>query len=142
MSSSMREPSNMRVTRALAALILATAAVPTVRAADVVITSEQKGAETIALGFIDFKCAKGDPNSVPFTPHGVIAWDLDFSGRFKVKTAAQFDTASKLDFKTSGALAYVRGEYALSGDEFSLQCELIDIDTQEKIISKKYSGKK
>jgi TolB protein len=112
------------------------------QAADVVITSEQKGAETISLGFIDFKCVKGDPNSVPFTPHGVIAWDLDFSGRFKVKTAAQFDTASKLDFKTAGSLAYVRGEYTLAGDEYTLQCELIDIDSQEKIIAKKYSGKK
>lgn len=111
-------------------------------AADVVITSEQKGAETIALGFIDFKCAKGDPNSIPFTPHAVIAWDLDFSGRFKVKTSAQFDSASKLDFKSAGSLAYVRGEYSLSGDEYTLQCELIDIDSQEKIIAKKYSGKK
>lgn len=129
--------------RALAAACaLALSAALPARSADVVITSEQKGAETISLGFIDFKCAKGDPNSVPFTPHGVIAWDLDFSGRFKVKTASQFDSASKLDFKTAGALAYVRGEYTLSGDEYSLQCELIDIDSQEKILGKKYSGKK
>jgi TolB protein len=120
---------------------LAFAALPA-RAADVVITSEQKGAETIALGFIDFKCVKGDANAVPFTPHAVIAWDLDFSGRFKVKTASQFDSASKLDFKSAGSLAYVHGEYGISGNEYTLQCELIDIDSQEKIIAKKYSGKK
>jgi len=140
-SSAFSRASSFPALVASAALALAAAVLPA-RAADVVITSEQKGAETIALGFIDFKCAKGDPNSVAFTPHGVIAWDLDFSGRFKVKTATQFDSASKLDFKTSGALAYVRGEYTLSGDEYTLQCELIDLDSQEKIIAKKYSGKK
>ncbi len=127
------------LTFALLALFFAAAAP---RAADVVITSENKGAETISLGFVDFKCAKGDPNSIPFAPHGVIAWDLDFSGRFKVKTASQFDTAAKVAFKAEGALAYVRGEYTLSGDEYNLQCELIDIDSQEKIVGKKYSGKK
>ena len=72
----------MRVSR-LIACALACAA-PALRAADVVITSEQKGAETISLGFIDFKCAKGDPNSVPFTPHGVIGWeDHNFAGNLR-----------------------------------------------------------
>lgn len=113
-----------------------------VMAADVVITSEQKGAETISLGFVDFICAKGDPKAVPFTPHGVIAWDLEFSGRFKIKSAPQFDSSSKGDFKAEGALAYVRGEYTVQDDNFTLLCELIDIDTQEKIIGKKYSGRK
>jgi TolB protein len=112
------------------------------RAADVVITSEQKGAETIALGIVDLKCAKGDPGSVPFTPHSVLSADLDFSGRFKVKTAAQFDSSSKDYFKKDGALAYVRGDYTLDGDNFTMQCELIDIDSQERILGKKYSGKK
>jgi TolB protein len=112
------------------------------RAADVVITSEQKGAETLTLGFIDFICARGDANSVPYTPGGVISWDLDFSGRFKVKSAVRFDSTSKNDFKAEGALAYVRGEYTLEGDNFTLSCELIDIDTQERILGKKYSGKK
>jgi TolB protein len=125
-----------------AAIFFAFLAPALVRAADVVITSENKGAETISLGFIDFKCVKGDPHAIPFTPHAVIAWDLEFSGRFKVKAAAQFDSASKGLFKGEGALAYVRGEYALEGDNFNLVCELIDIDTQEKIIGKKYSGKK
>ena len=121
-----------------AACLLAAAA----HGADVVITSENKGAETLTLGFVDFKCAKGDPNSVPFTPHGVIAWDLEFSGRFKIKAAPQFDSASKKEWKADGALAYARGEYTLSGDEYTLQCELIDIDSQEKILGKKFTGKK
>ena len=128
---------------ALAAMLCLSGLAPVpASAADVVITSENKGAETLSLGFIDFKCTKGDPNSLPFTPGAVVSWDLDFSGRFKVKTAAQFDSASKGDFKSDGALAYVRGEYALDGDNFTLQCELIDIDSQEKIVGKKYSGKK
>lgn len=113
-----------------------------VRAADVVITSEQKSAETISLGFIEFKCTKGNASAIPFNPGVVITWDLDFSARFKIKTAATFDSASKGDFKNEGALAYVRGEYSLEGDNFTLQCELIDIDTQERILGKKYSGKK
>lgn len=134
--------SRLALASCLSLLPLLPPAALSAHAADVVITSENKGAETISLGFIDFKCVKGDPNSVAFTPHAVIAWDLDFSGRFKVKTATQFDSASKLDFKSAGSLAYVRGEYGLSGDEYTLQCELIDIDSQEKIIAKKYSGKK
>lgn len=112
------------------------------RAADVVITSENKGAETISLGFIDFKCTKGDSKAVPYNPGAVVNWDLEFSGRFKVKTAAQFDSSSKKDFVADGSLAYVRGEYTLEGDNYTLNCELIDIETQEKIIGKKYSGKK
>ncbi|HKP95044.1 MAG TPA: Tol-Pal system beta propeller repeat protein TolB [Fibrobacteria bacterium] len=111
-------------------------------AADVVITSENKGAESISLGFIDFICAKGDAKTIPFTPGGVISWDLEFSGRFKVRAASRFDSTSKGEFKADGALAYVRGEYTLEGDNFTLNCELIDIDTQERILGKKYSGKK
>jgi TolB protein len=118
------------------ALVIASAAF----AADVVITSEQKGAETIALGFLDFKCVKGDPKSIQFQPHTVIAWDLEFSGRFKLRSAAQFDTAAKLLMKEDGALGYVRGEYGLEGKNFTLQCELIDIESGERIIGKKYSG--
>lgn len=111
-------------------------------AADVVITSEQKGAETIAIGFTDFKCLKGDASSLPFKPGVVIAWDLDFSGRFKVRSAPVFDSTTKGMFKSEGALAYVKGEYTLEGDNFTLNTDLVDIETAEKIISKKYSGKK
>lgn len=111
-------------------------------AADVVITSEQKGAETIALGFTEFKCSKGDANSLAFNPGVVIAWDLDFSGRFKVKSAPVFDSTSKGMFKAEGALAYVKGEFTLDGDNVTLNTELIDLETGEKIISKKYAGKK
>jgi TolB protein len=111
-------------------------------AADVVITSEQKGAETITLGFTDFKCTKGDANSIAFNPGVVVAWDLDFSGRFKVKSAPLYDSTSKGMFKSEGALAYVRGEFTLEGDGYNLVCDLIDLETGEKIISKKYSGKK
>lgn len=130
----------MRVSLGAALAALALAAGPSLRAADVVITSEQKGAETLALGVIDFPCAKGNPDAVPYTPHAVLGNDLDFSGRFRVKNAARFDSASKGDFKADGALAYVRGEYSFSGDQYALECELIDIDSQEKILGKKYSG--
>ena len=106
-------------------------------AADVTITSEQKGAETIAIGFTDFKCTKGDANALPFKPGVVIAWDLDFSGRFKVRSAPVFDSTSKGMFKAEGALAYVKGEYTLEGDNFTLNTDLVDIETAEKIISKK-----
>ncbi len=126
----------------LAFLICLAACFTALRAADVVITSEQKGAETIVLGFTDFKCAKGDANALPFNPGGVVAWDMDFSGRFKVKSTAQFDSAAKLLFKGEGALAYVRGEYTLESNNFTMLCELIDIETGEKIISKKYTGLK
>lgn len=112
------------------------------RAADVVITSEQKAAETIAIGFVDFVCAKGNPSSVDFTPHGVITWDLEFSGRFKVRPTPRLDDGAKLLMKEDGALAYAKGEYSLEGDNFTLNCELLDLETGERIIGKKYSGKK
>jgi TolB protein len=122
--------------------ILLTGCFSQLGAADVVITSEQKGAETIALGFTDFKCVKGDANALPFNPGGIVAWDLDFSGRFKIKSTAQYDSSAKNLFKAEGALAYIRGEYALEGNNYTLLCELIDLETGEKIISKKYSGPK
>lgn len=113
-----------------------------VRAADVVITSEQKSAETIAIGFLDFVCAKGNPKTVDFTPHEVIAWDLEFSGRFKVRPAQRLDDAARSLMKEDGALAYAKGEYTLEGDNFTLTAELLDIETGERILGKKYSGKK
>jgi TolB protein len=128
--------------RLLLPLLAVVLSVSPTRAADVVITSEQKAAETISIGFIDFKCVKGDPKSLAFQPGAVISEDLSFSGRFKVQTWSVFDSTSKNAFKQQGALAYVKGEYSLEGDNFVLQCELIDIDTQEKILGKKYSGKK
>ena len=112
------------------------------RAADVVITSEQKAAETIAIGFVDFVCTKGSASSVDFTPHGVMTWDLEFSGRFKVRPTPRLDEAAKLLMKGDGALAYAKGEYSLEGDNFTLNCELLDIETNERIVGKKYSGKK
>jgi TolB protein len=126
---------------ALALWLLAGAFAPA-RAADVVITSEQKAAETIAIGFVDFICAKGNPSSVDYTPHGVITWDLEFSGRFKVRTTPRLDDAAKALMQEDGALAYVKGEYTLVGDEFTLVAELVDLETGERILGKKYSGKK
>lgn len=128
------------VAAALAALA-SLCAIPA-RAADVVITSEQKAAESITLGFLDFICTKGDPSKLDFTPHGVIIWDLEFSGRFKVRPAARLDDGAKSAMQADGALAYVKGEYSLEGDKFSLECQLIDIETGERILGKKYGGPK
>ena len=110
-------------------------------AADVVITSEQKAAETISIGFTDFVCTKGDPASLQFQPGTVVAWDLEFSGRFKLTQSSKFDSASKLIMAQDGALAYARGEYALEGGAYTLLCELIDLETGEKILGKTYTGK-
>ena len=128
---------------ALASLALAFSALWTPsRSADVVITLEHKAEEVLALGMIDFICAKGNASSVDFTPHGVITWDLEFSGRFKVRPAPRLDDGAKTVMKEDGALAYVKGEYTLEGDNFTLNCELIDLETGERILGKKYSGKK
>ncbi len=137
--------SRIKVNKPIRALIFGGIALlfsPGLHAADVVITSEQKGAETITLGFTDFVCTKGDAKSLAFNPGVVIAWDLDFSGRFKIKTSPLFDSTSKGMFKEDGALAYIRGQFELEGDAYNLQCDLIDLETNEKIIGKKYSGKK
>lgn len=145
MPNSGRERALRAASRTVLAVLLGASwfAVPVpLRAADVVITSEQKAAETIALGFLDFVCTKGNPASVDFTPHGVITWDLEFSGRFKVRGAPRLDDGAKSAMKEDGALAYVKGEYSLEGDNFTLNAELIDIETGERILGKKYSGKK
>ncbi len=111
-------------------------------AADVVITSEQKGAEVISLGYIEFSCVKGDPNSAPRSPGLVLVDDLAFSGHFRVQSAAKLDSASKAKFKQDGALAYLQGEYELNGGQYELRCELLDIDSGQNILKKKYSGPK
>jgi len=111
-------------------------------ATDVVITSEQKGAESIALGYVEFPCVSGNPKAVAYHPGAVLTDDLNFSGRFKVKGVPKLDSLAKAGFKDSGALAYLQGEYSLEGDKYSLYCELLDIETGEKIIKKKYSGPK
>jgi TolB protein len=109
-------------------------------AQDVVITSEQKGAEILVLGQTDFTCTKGNPKSLTFSPGDVLAADLDFSGRFRLQRAPSFTPAAKVLFSQEGALAYVRGEYALEGDRYALQAELVDLETGEVILRKKYAG--
>src|SRR3990172_8122133 len=63
-------------------------------AADVVITSEQKGTEVIALGYVEFPCVKGDAKLAPRSPGLVLVDDLNFSGRFRVQSAAGLDSAA------------------------------------------------
>lgn len=109
-------------------------------AADVVITSEQQSAEVVAIGLTEIRCVKGDAGLLPYQPGAVLHDDLDFSGRFKLTLSAQFDSSSKTLFKQEGALAYIKGQYTLEGGQFALECDLLDIDTQERILGKKYSG--
>ena len=111
-------------------------------AADVVITSEQKGTEVIALGYIEFPCVKGDPKASSSPPGTVLVDDLHFSGRFNVRFATTFDTSTKTLFKQDGALAYLRGSYTLEKDRYTLDCELVDIDSGTTIIKKHYEGPK
>jgi len=109
-------------------------------AADVVITSEQQSADLVPLGFLDIPCLNGDPAQLPYRPGAVLHDDLSFSGRFRLTKAARFDSSSKTLFVQDGALAYLQGNYTLVGGQFTLDCEVLDIDTQEPIIRKKYSG--
>ena len=111
-------------------------------AADVVITSEQKGAEVLSLGYIEFKCVKGDPKSVPYPPGTVLTDDLRFSGRFRIQSAYIFDSTAKNIFKHDSALAYLRGSYMLENGQYILDCELIDIDSGQVILKKHYAGPK
>jgi TolB protein len=111
-------------------------------AEDVVITSEQAGADVIALGQTDFTCVRGNPKALPFNPGEVIGSDLDFSGRFRLKHAPVLTPVAKALFMQDGALAYVRGEYTLEGERFTLTAELVDINTGEIILRKKYMGAK
>lgn len=110
-------------------------------AQDVVITSEQKGAEILVLGQTDFVCTRGNPRSLTFDPGKVLAADLDFSGRFHVRRAPSFTPAARVLFQEDGALAYIRGEYTLDGDRYVLQAELVDLETGEPILRRKYSGR-
>jgi TolB protein len=109
-------------------------------AADVIITSEQKSAEVIALGYVEFRCLRGDPKSVPYPPGTVLSDDLHFSGRFRVQFSPVFDSTARLLFKQDGALAYLRGGYAFEDGRYSLDCELVDIDSGQIILKKHYSG--
>ncbi len=114
---------------------------PLSMAEDVLITLEQKSDEAIAIGFTEIHCKKGDTKSAS-NPGTVLSDDLNFSRRFKVFPAPQFDSSSKKSFLQNQATAYVRGEYSLEGDNFTAQLELMDVNSGELIIGKKYSGKK
>lgn len=109
-------------------------------AQDVVITSEQRGAEVIVLGQLDFTCLKGNPKSLTLTPGEILGGDLDFSGRFRVVRAPTLTPAAKALFAQEGALAYLRGEYTLENDRYTLQTELVDLETGEVILRKKFAG--
>ena len=111
-------------------------------AADVVITSEQKGAEVLSLGYVEFPCIKGDARAVPYPPGTVLVDDLHFSGRFRVQFSPTFDAAAQARFKQDGALAYLRGNYSIENGQYTLNCELIDIDSGQAILKKSYSGPK
>lgn len=110
------------------------------RAQDVVITSEQKGAEVLALGLVDFARRAEGPRAPERDPAAVIAGDLEFSERFRVRRAPSFTPGAKVLFAEDGALGYVRGEYALEATRYSLQAELVDLESGEVILRRRYSG--
>lgn len=143
--SSSTTPTSSRPRALASALLLLGAAAGTlmtgsVRAQDVVITSEQKGAEVIALGQVAFACTKGNPRALSFDPGDVVAEDLGFSGRFRVRRLAVLSTAGRILLEQDGALAYVRGEYALENGRYALDAELIDLETGEVILRRRYAG--
>jgi TolB protein len=123
----------------LALLVLAGLRVGT-PAQDVVITSEQRGAETLVLGLVNFTVTAGNPKSLTQRPEDVLAADLDFSGRFRVQRAPAFSSVSKALFAQEGALAYIRGSYALEPNRHTFQAELVDLDTDEIILKRRYTG--
>jgi TolB protein len=111
-------------------------------AQDVVITSEQKGAETLMLGLVTFTSTGGNPKSLTARPEDVLAADLDFSGRFRVQRAPSFTPVAKALFGQEGALAYIRGSYSLEPGRHTLQAELIDLESGEIILKRRYTGER
>ncbi len=111
-------------------------------AQDVVITSEQSTAEMVVLGMLEFQSQSDETRSLPVPPERVIGYDLSFSGRFKIFDAISADSAALGYFRRNGALAYLRGKYNLDGDQFSLECELIDLESGDLILGKSFKSKK
>jgi TolB protein len=111
-------------------------------AQDVVITSEQKGAETLVLGLTAFTCTAGNPKTLTQRPDDVLAADLDFSGRFRVQRSALFTPVAKALFAQEGALAYIRGTYTLEANTHTLQAELVDLESGEIILKRRYAGQR
>lgn len=111
-------------------------------AQDVIITSEQKGAETLVVGLVAFTATAGNPRSLTQRPDDVLAADLDFSGRFRVPRATSFTPAAKAQFTQEGALAYIRGSYALEPNRHTFQAELVDLESGEIILRRAYTGER
>jgi TolB protein len=111
-----------------------------IRAVDVIITSELRGAEVIVLGQTDFPCTQGNPRLLPYNPGDVIAADLDFSRRFRMERAPELTPEAQERFAEAGALGYVRGEYTLVGENYTLRAELVDLESGEVIIRRNYEG--
>lgn len=109
-------------------------------AQDVIITSEQKGAETLVVGMVGFTVTAGNARALTQRPEDVLANDLDFSGRFRVQRAGTFTPAAKALFDQEGALAYIRGSYALEPNRHVFQAELVDLESGEIILRRSYEG--
>ncbi|MBK8801081.1 MAG: PD40 domain-containing protein [Fibrobacteres bacterium] len=74
-------------------------------------------------------------------PEEILRADLDFSGRFRVSTAAKWDS---LAFSKQGATTVLTGTVkpgAVEG-EVDIQFRLIDASSRDKLLEKTYSGRK
>jgi TolB protein len=111
-------------------------------AQDVVITSEQKGSEVLPLGVVEFTRRAEGPRSPEREPAAIISSDLTLSERFRLRRAPVFTKGTKVLFGEDGALGYVRGEYTLEADRFTLQAELVDLQTGEVILRRRYGGER
>lgn len=109
-------------------------------AQDVIITSEQKGAETLVVGLTAFTVSAGNPRSLTQRPDDVLTADLDFSGRFRVRRAAALTPAARALLKEEGALAYIRGSYGIEPNRHVFHAELVDLESDEVILRRTYEG--
>jgi len=107
---------------------------------DVIIKGKQNES-LLPLGFIEFKPHLGESKKLPLEPGNIIAKDLDFSGRVKILKVPNKDSITRNYLLLNKAYAYVSGSYLYQGNKVILNCYLIDTETQDLIIGKKYSVK-
>ena len=109
-------------------------------AQDVVITSEKNITEKLPIGITAFQQKSTSKSNSSVNPRDVLLYDLDFSDRFKIFDIVKLDTINKKMLIDSQAMAYITGEIQWNGDGFQLECKLLDTESGDLILGKKYAG--
>ncbi len=124
----------MRITILLAMLV--SGCVRICCSTEIELESFAKNADSIPIGIVSFK-SLSSTTLLANKPEGVIASDLEFSGRFTVVRSAVPDTAL---FGNNNVQMYINGDYSVNGNDVQLHCFLQSVDGKQILLNRTFGG--